>query len=433
MWRRIHELLLHTADLHIGAFGGRHLKYANLHAFEKIVEYALTEDIGYVVIAGDLFEKPRIENYELLLRVIKGFRMLRDNSVYTVVVPGSHDSSISRQDLLAVLEHAGLVNIPRYHTGRDGIMYLEPLKLGDLVFYGLPGLRNNRELEYLESRRLRFKDLDTSRVNVFIAHTSVKFAGYDPEKYYWRYSKAVIAHDRALMAIPGTVKYIALGHIHYPIPLFHEAEGNIAYPGTPVGRDMDDLLQTYKLRQEGWDRRFLLVDVYRDKPLMKSIFNGFGVEIAYDRIVYTSEKDVLDYAKKLARDLGGEFKVVLMTIDKLPRDKYSTLIQELSRLEREYKTVFHIRETGLEEVFLPEITLITPPENREELELAAIRDFVSKKGLKIEPEKIKAILDIVGEERTSDVKKTEFIEKLYKDIEPILEEIVDELPPQQHS
>ena len=272
-------LIVHTADTHIGAFTNRPLRFANVDAFGEIADFVVENDIKYFIVAGDFFERPRIDNYELLRRVYRILRVLRDNGVFTITVPGSHDASVRRADILTLLGEAGLVHIPHYEEASSRLV-LHPLRLGDLVFYGLPGLKNNLEIDYLRGHRVVFKNIEEYRDKkiVLVAHTSVKFAGYDPSVYSYRYGKGVIADEEILQAIPSKINYVAHGHINFPTPLFDEAELNIAYPGSPIGRDASDLYETHLLRKEhGKDRRFLVLDLSGDKPVARSIWRNFNV------------------------------------------------------------------------------------------------------------------------------------------------------------
>ncbi|MEM4532957.1 MAG: metallophosphoesterase, partial [Desulfurococcaceae archaeon] len=75
---------VHTSDIHIGAFGNRKLANATLNALEEIVQYVIENNYKYLVIAGDLFHYPRIENYDLLISVVKLFKKLREKKVKVI-------------------------------------------------------------------------------------------------------------------------------------------------------------------------------------------------------------------------------------------------------------------------------------------------------------------------------------------------------------
>lgn len=419
-------LIVHTADLHIGAFSGRPLRLANVDAFEEIADFVIENGVKYFVVAGDFFERPRIESYELLRRIYRVLRVLRDNGVFTVSVPGSHDASVRRADLLTLLGEAGLVHIPYYEEVK-GKLVLYPLEHGDFVFYGLPGLKNNLEIDYLRGHGIVFKDIDrySDKKIILVAHTSVKFAGYDPSVYSYRYGKSVIADEEILQAIPKKVDYVALGHIHFPTPLFDEAELNIAYPGSPIGRDASDLYETLLLRKEhGKDRRFLVLDLSGDKPVARSIWRSFNVVVEYYKDYYKGYESLINEVKKIIKDMGEGYRVLILDIEGLKPEDKNKVLQTLREYEVSYKTLIHLRTSSrniVSEVLSIDLSDVT---DIEEIEKTAVAEAIKKLGLKIEPEKILELISILGERKPEDARKDEFYEALFIRIKPLLEEIL---------
>ncbi len=419
-------LIIHTADLHIGAFSNRPLRFANVDAFEEIANFTIDNGIKYLVVAGDFFERPRIESYELLRRIYRILRVLRDNGVFTVSVPGSHDASIRRADLLTLLGEAGLVNIP-YYEEMNGKLVLYPLEHGDFVFYGLPGLKNNMEIDYLRGHKVLFKDIEKYRDKkiVLAAHTSVRFAGYDPSVYSYRYGKSVIADEEVLQAIPETISYVALGHIHFPTPLFDEAELNIAYPGSPVGRDASDLYETFLLRKKhSRDRRLLLVDLSGEKPVAKSIWRSFNVVIEYYKDYYKGYDKLLSEVKKILKDMSEGYRVLILELDGLKPEEKNKIMQSLREYEINYKTLIHLRAPTRSELSEALSIDLSDVADIEEIEKTAVAEAVKKLGLRVEPEKILELISILGERKPEDARKDEFYEALFIRIKPLLEEIL---------
>ncbi len=419
-------LIVHTADLHIGAFSGRPLRFANVDAFEEIANFVIENDIKYLIVAGDFFERPRIESYELLRRIYRILRVLRDNGVFTVSVPGSHDASIRRADLLSLLGEAGLVHIP-YYEENNGRLVLYPLEQGDFVFYGLPGLKNNMEIEYLRGHKVIFKDIDkyNGKKIILVAHTSVKFAGYDPSVYSYRYGKSVIADEEVLQAIPDKVDYVALGHIHFPTPLFDEAELNIAYPGSPIGRDASDLYETLLLRKEHKkDRRFLVLDLSGDKPVANSIWSSFNVVVEHYKDYYKGYESLVTEIRRIIREMSDGYRVLILDIEGLKPEDKNKLLQTLREYEASYKILIHLRTSVINIIGEALSIDLSDVMDIEEIEKTAVAEAIKKLGLRIEPEKILELISILGEKRPEDARKDEFYEALFIRIKPLLEEIL---------
>ncbi|MET1160094.1 MAG: DNA repair exonuclease [Thermoprotei archaeon] len=421
-------MIVHTSDLHIGAFTGKPLANATISAFEEIASYVIDKGFKYFVIAGDFFEYPRLENYGVVRGIVRILRELRERGVYVVSVPGSHDSSPKGHDWLSVLRDAGLVHIPGYED--IGRLILYPLELGDIVFYGLPGLKNNYEIEYLKNRKVLFKDIEKHRDKhvVLIAHTSVEFAGYNPSDYSQRYGRAPIASSSVLSAIPDTVEYVALGHIHYPLPPISEGYANIAYPGAPIGRDLSDLMETIEIRKKGLNRRFLIVEP-GEKTRIKSIWSSFGVEVYHYKLEFSDKASFFETIKKSIREHRGtaKYPVLVFTVYSREVTELSRIISELRSIEKKDNVSIYLRHRriGSEEEFMIPIELGS---SIEEIELKAIKNMIEKLGLKLDPDTVKKLLDVLSTPKpvSRETTKREFYAKLFREVKSILEGAMNE-------
>ena len=95
---------IHAADLHLGApFKGLRsvapdwadvLLQAIPEAFRKVISTALTEQVDFVVISGDVFDNSR-PSYADFSLFIKGLQQLDDAGIPVYFVTGNHDPYIS--------------------------------------------------------------------------------------------------------------------------------------------------------------------------------------------------------------------------------------------------------------------------------------------------------------------------------------------------
>ncbi len=422
-------MLVHTADLHIGAFSEVPLSGAPLGALREIVEYVIENNVRYLVISGDLFERPKLENYSLLRHVVRELKKLRDSNVFVVSVPGSHDISVRGSDLVHILGDAGLVHLTKYEEVDDGLS-LEPLELGDYVFYGVPGLKRGFEAKLLSEGKVRFRNInDLKKPVIVLAHTGVKFYGYDPSDLESRYGRVFISSDEWLRSLPDKVTYVALGHIHYPLPLSHEFRLRAAYAGAPVGRDRNDLRETYELRSRGFKRRFLVVEPDEEPPKVKSLWNDFGVEVLYERISFTDVKEVLNYVKKLSRDMHGDYKVLLIDLTNVEADKLGKLLYEADRLKTELRssntslminTELKTRGGSVEIEVKPGEGYI------DAIERSVAEDLAKKLGFRVTPEKVLELISILGRKKPESSSEEEFYEEMFKELMKVMEEILSE-------
>lgn len=117
--RRPRLRLLHTSDVHLGAYdyrGAPESERANLEAgFRRVIEIGIAEGVDFALIAGDFFDNARVREETLDFAVEQLARLDRP----VVIAPGNHDhvgpgSIYDRRDLSV---HAQNVTVMR---GRDG-------------------------------------------------------------------------------------------------------------------------------------------------------------------------------------------------------------------------------------------------------------------------------------------------------------------------
>src|SRR5712691_8420868 len=81
--------ILHASDCHLGS---RQERGAEEEAFERLVDLALEEQVGALLIAGDLFDSARVPG-QLVRWVAKQLNRL---SCECVILPGNHDCLMPR-------------------------------------------------------------------------------------------------------------------------------------------------------------------------------------------------------------------------------------------------------------------------------------------------------------------------------------------------
>ena len=111
--------ILHTSDVHIGAFTERWSPQPRkcLHAFKIVVDRALEEKVDAVLIAGDFFDHNRIKA-EVADYVMEQLERL---PMPTVILPGNHDplelnSVYWRMDLEGRTPNVYLIKEPKGET-----------------------------------------------------------------------------------------------------------------------------------------------------------------------------------------------------------------------------------------------------------------------------------------------------------------------------
>ena len=132
---------IHAADIHLGyqQYGSE----ARFNDFSKvflhIVDQALQRDVNFVLLAGDLFEKRKVD--PLAMRVaIQGLSQLRNAEIPVLAVEGNHERSYYGEqytwiDFLDAMDYFQLLD-PRFENGRA---ILEPCGETRGAYVDLPG------------------------------------------------------------------------------------------------------------------------------------------------------------------------------------------------------------------------------------------------------------------------------------------------------
>ncbi len=104
--------ILHTADLQLGAnferFGSAvaaKLAEARFATLEKLLKLGAEHRVDAVVVAGDLFEDPFVD--DAVVRRAAGI-LERNASVPIFVVPGNHDPATGAASIWAPFQHSGI-------------------------------------------------------------------------------------------------------------------------------------------------------------------------------------------------------------------------------------------------------------------------------------------------------------------------------------
>ncbi len=412
---------IHTADIHVGAFPHSVLKRICVDALKRIAEIALTENVKMLVIAGDLFESSR-PGYELTVETVRILKELRSNGVEVIVTPGSHDVTHRGYGTLTLLNEVGLVIIPPFEE-KELTLTLKPVEVNGIRFYGLPGFKGGKELDYLEKGRVVFRDFKENEENVLIAHTSLDIQGYSLSDISKKYVAIKLSKDAYNMLL--NFKYVALGHIHFPVPVENEFQATLAYPGAPVGRDANDIIETFKLRRSfKSDRRILMVDLSYNPPRVKAVLDDFGLSV--DTLVIDNASTAVKDALSKLKDMHGKYKCLIVYTGRIDFDQYERVRRHLSELAKRYNAWIHVVHSTIEEE--DTISLLegfkVDLSNIEALEREAVKNIVKKLGLRVDEGRLLDLINVLGREYPEEVRKSEFDEEVVEEAMKILSEIL---------
>jgi hypothetical protein len=358
----------------------------------------LSDQSRYLLIAGDFFDDDRV-HYDVIIRVAKQLKKLRDHGVRVVVSPGNHDLARSRDGVLDLLSSVGLIHLTRFEEAK-GWLILDPLVFENdkIVFYGVPGFRgsSNKEVEYLKQGTTLFRDSSMYKnyYVVVLAHIQTRFSGYDPSRYSWRYGSLYLEYEDFLRRMPANTRYIALGHLHLPIPYDESFRSKAAYPGAPIGIDLNDFRDTCELTSKGIHRRVLRVDLASDTPFLKTIKLDHAPKALCTTLQTDSLEDARTQVKKIVKDIEqGEYVILVVDVEskRLTVSDIARLNYELNKEFRDKRVYLRLAFHGvIEEHEYPLIRVNLESASDfsiDELELKVIQEYVSKKRIGLSAEK----------------------------------------------
>ncbi len=199
--------LLLTADIHLSATHPERLA-----ALEEIVRFANTENVSYVLIAGDMFDadlevetiKPRIRN------------LFSGNSFQVFVIPGNHDERAFREEDYFGDDIEVLATRP-----------LQTLELGGVNLVAVPFVKRGFDdlVDAVNDARIEEK------LNVLLIHgtlSTTEGKGSGDEARYLPFTPEQL--------VASGMDYVFAGHIHSsPIrQSFGTDDCVFVYPGSPV-------------------------------------------------------------------------------------------------------------------------------------------------------------------------------------------------------
>lgn len=227
----------HLADIHIGGWNQKELETLGIQAFEQAIDICISKNVGFVIIAGDLFNTS-LPGIDLIKETARILNKLKEEEISCYIIPGSHDYSPSGKTMIDVLEKAGLVdNVAKFSEIDDKIKldFVED-KTG-VKLTGMFGKKQGLETEFYKS--LDLTNLDVEGVKIFLFHTLLnELKTPDLEK----------VNSEPLAILPKGFNYYAGGHPHIVTDVKRDGYF-VGYPG-PVFPN--NFLELEKLKQGGF-------------------------------------------------------------------------------------------------------------------------------------------------------------------------------------
>ncbi len=300
--------IIHCADLHLDSKMESNLDKEQallrrselIETYERMVDYAVQNQVRAILIAGDLFDKTHIRK-EVKKRVLEQITAHPEIDFY--YLKGNHD----RCDFIEI----GIDEVPdNFHMFKeDGwISY----KCEDVVITGIE--INSANATTIAQRLV----LDSANTNIVMLHGQQ--SDYDGK------DGAEIVNTTALKG--KFIDYLALGHIHKCIYQQLDERGVFCYPGCLEGRGFD----------ETGDKGFMLLEI--EDGSIEAEFIPFAKRRLHEIEVNVSAsmdiQGVAAKAKRLLDDVDPQDMIKFVITGEREMDDELDIIRFVRMFENKY-------------------------------------------------------------------------------------------------
>lgn len=265
--------ILHTSDWHVGKKLGRYDRMEEMaEVLNEVVEIASAEDVDVVLVSGDLFDRPSppLDGLKLVIDTLIALTNGGQRSV--VAVAGNHDSGDLFEVLAPLVEPSGVYLVGDIKRPEDGGVVTLDTQAGRCAVACFPFLREGRVVDFMSDKDSwygtyadKIRDISTTYAQAAIeaagpegialltAHfmvTGVSIGGHGIPRGE-RELHIGQAYAATEQAIPPTLHYVAMGHIHAPQKV----------PASPVPAEYAGSLLQLDFGESGEEKRVVVVDV----------------------------------------------------------------------------------------------------------------------------------------------------------------------------
>lgn len=225
--------ILHTGDLHIGKYvHDFSMLEDQAYILEQILEIAVREQAGVMLIAGDVYDRsvPTAEAVGLLDAFLT---KTLARGIQVIMISGNHDSPQRLGFAGRILEKQGL-HIAGTYEGEAKKVTLKD-RYGEVTFlcipYCRPGTLGASSCEEAVAEILAREKTDSRKRNVLVTHYFVTDGGRSPLLSDSETMVHVGGLDNIEASLLSEFDYVALGHIHRPQQI---GDRPVFYSGSPL-------------------------------------------------------------------------------------------------------------------------------------------------------------------------------------------------------
>lgn len=283
--------IIHCADLHLDSKmetnftreKAKERRYEILETFEKMIEYAIKNQIPVILIAGDMFDTPQNQQKIIKDRVMDSIRAA--NQIEFLYLQGNHDNDDFFKNMDNKPENLKLF-------GKDWTSY----RYNEIVISGI-------EIDYEEYNDIYSTlSLNENDFNIVTLHGQISKYGSEMSAGNIYLNKLVNKY----------IDYLALGHIHTYEKEKLDYRGFYCYPGCLEARGFDEI----------GEKGFVVLDIKNGNlstefiSLAKRTFHEVKVDVSN----YSETENIYMVAEESLESIANKDIVKLVFIGQVYED-----------------------------------------------------------------------------------------------------------------
>lgn len=308
--------ILHTADWHAGrTLMGRERTSEIRSALSELLHIARSQAVDLVLVSGDIFDN-RNPTADAEMAVYDFFFELGEAGIASVAIAGNHDSPRRLDAVARLLSAAGTFVVGEVRTHARGGVFSTvirdvPVQVAALPFASERRLLNASQMAELDDAQRKpeyrhimgqlmgdlSRDFSNSSVNLLMMHGTMEGARLSKTEYEFHSSEHYVLGASLL---PGSVQYLALGHIHEAQKVSGLAENRGRYSGSLIQLDFGEA---------GQDKYAWIVEVEPGRPA--ETVGQIRLESGRRLQEYTLDVSSLESREQELAEHGGWLKLKL--------------------------------------------------------------------------------------------------------------------------
>ncbi|RDD52294.1 DNA repair exonuclease [Nanoarchaeota archaeon NZ13-N] len=303
---------IHVADTHLGCevpVTYREIRKRDfLEAFKKVVDFAVKENVDFIIHSGDFLDDYFRISSRYILDILDILFKLKEKGIPFIFIKGNHDNKGQKQNTVEILKKLGLIIEANER---------EPIVIKDFYIYGIsePSNLSGDELKFIYEKILKEMKVDKTGYSILLFHG---VSNVVPEGLLEKYSKEprIIGQDK----FPD-VDFYAFGHFHNSF-ITKIDEKIFSLPGSTERTEISPIEEKFEkgfFYFEDSNYKFIPTGARKVSIIEKHIEKEGDINELYEEVYKKSKESLIKVRVRYRRDL---YDSIRRSIDSLISSGY---------------------------------------------------------------------------------------------------------------